>query len=61
MSLLIDLVPDHVAGGLGTSAQGGVAVFGNVLVGFLGGGRAGTLDGLGDVVGGVPFADISES
>lgn len=54
MGLLINLVTDHVSGGLGAGAQGGVAIFGHVLVSFLGGGRAGSLDRLGDVVGGVP-------
>lgn len=54
MGLLIDLVADHIASGLNASAQLGVVVFSNVLVGFLGGGRTGTLDGFGDVVGGVP-------
>jgi hypothetical protein len=54
VGLLIKLVTDHVAGGLNTSAELGVAVFSNLLVGFLGGGRTGTLDGFGDVVGGVP-------
>jgi hypothetical protein len=54
VGLLINLVTDHVAGGLGTGAEGSMAVFGDVLVGLLRGRRAGTLDGFGDVVGGVP-------
>ena len=37
-----------------------MAVFGDVLIGFLGGCRASTLDGLGDVVGGVPVAEICQ-
>lgn len=53
VSFLVNLVTDHIAGSLDTSAELGVAVFGNTLVGFLGGGRGGTLDGFGDVVGGV--------
>jgi len=53
VGLLIDLVTDHVGSGLSTGAEGGVVVFGNVLVSFFGGRRAGTLDGFGDVVGGV--------
>jgi hypothetical protein len=41
VSFLVNLVTDHVTGSLNTSAELGVAVFGNVLVGFLGGGRGG--------------------
>ena len=61
VGLLVDLVADHVGGGLGAGAEGGVAVFGDVLVGFFGRGRAGALDGLRDVVCGVPGGDGSVS
>jgi hypothetical protein len=62
VGFLIDLITDHVSGGLDAGAWGGVVVLGHVLVGFLGGCRAGSLDGLGDVVGGVPLCclDVSE-
>lgn len=53
VSFLVNLVTDHIAGSVETSAELGVVVFGNALVGFLGGGRGGPLDGFGDVVGGV--------
>jgi hypothetical protein len=53
VSFLVNLVTDHIAGSLETSAELGVVVFGNALVGFLGGGRGGALDGFGDVVGSV--------
>jgi hypothetical protein len=40
--LLVELVTDGILGGRGTSANTGVAVLGNVLVGLLGSGRDGT-------------------
>jgi len=51
--LLIELVTDGITGSLGTGAEAGVAVFGDVLVGLLGGSGARALDGLADVVDGV--------
>lgn len=54
MALLIDLVPEGVLGRSGTGTKGSVGVFGNVLVCLVGGVGGGTLDGLRDVVCGVP-------
>ena len=54
VGLLVDLVADGVAGGLGACSEAGVAVLGDGLVGLLGSGGAGALDGLADVVCGVP-------
>ena len=54
MLLLIKLVGDGIAGGLETGVDGSVAVLGHLLVGLLGSGGAGALDGLADVVGGLP-------
>jgi hypothetical protein len=51
---LILLVDQRILGGGGTAAEAGVGVLGNALVGLLGGGGTGALDGLRDVVGGVP-------
>lgn len=56
--LLIKLVADGIAGSLGTGAEGGIAVLGDLLVGLLAGGGTGTLDGLRDVVGGVPIERV---
>jgi len=50
---LIHLVSDGVLGGGGAAADAGIVVFGDGLVGFLGCLGAGSLDGLGNVVGGV--------
>jgi len=57
VGLLIDLVRDSITGSLNSCAEGGVAVFGDCLVGFLGSSCGGALDGLGDVVGGVPRSE----
>jgi hypothetical protein len=53
MRLLVLLVDNSVLGGGGARGEAGVAVLGDVLVGLLGGGSTATLDGLGNVVGGV--------
>jgi hypothetical protein len=50
---LVQFVSDGVLGGGGTAADAGVVVLGDRLVGLLGCLGAGTLDGLGNVVGGV--------
>jgi hypothetical protein len=52
--LLIQLVTNRVLGSSGTGREGGVRVFGDLLVGGGGGLGGGTLDGLRDVVCGVP-------
>lgn len=44
--LLVELVGDSITAGLETGGEVGVAVLGNFLVGLLGGGGGGTLDGL---------------
>lgn len=54
VSLLVDLVADGITGSLSSGGERSVAVLGDVLVGFLGGSGTGTLDGLRDVVGGLP-------
>ena len=54
VGLLVDLVADHVAGGLGARAERGVAVLGDVLVGLLARSRGAALHRLGDVVRCVP-------
>lgn len=51
--LLVNLVADGILGGRRTSGNVGVVVLGDRLVGLLGGGAGGTLDGVRDVVGGV--------
>ena len=54
--LLVDLVASGVKGARGTVGDGVVAgdvALGLLLVGLLGGGGGGTLDGLGNVVGSV--------
>lgn len=53
VSRLVGLVLDSIDTGAGTGGKAGVAVLGDLLVGLLGGGSSGTLDGLADVVGGV--------
>lgn len=59
VSLLIDLVTNGVEAGLGTSVKRGVAVLGDLLVGFLGSGGGRTRERLLDVVGGVPGKRVS--
>jgi hypothetical protein len=54
MALLIELVPDGVLGRSGTGTEGSVGVFGDLLVCLVGGLGGSTLDGLRDVVCGVP-------
>jgi hypothetical protein len=54
VGLLVDLVSDGITSSLKSGADGGIAVLGDVLVGFLGGSGTGALNGLSDVVGGVP-------
>ena len=51
--VLVELVTNGVLCSGGAGGEGCVAVLGNLLVGLLRCLRAGTLDGLGDVVGGV--------
>jgi hypothetical protein len=53
VGLLVLLVNNGVLGSRGTSAQLGIVILGDVLVGLLGGLSTGALDGLGDVVCGV--------
>lgn len=50
---LILLVDDSVLGGSGTGGDACVTVLGNLLVGLLGSLSTGTLDGFGNVAGGV--------
>lgn len=50
---LVHLVSNGVLGGGCAGAQASITVLGDLLVGLLGGGGSGTLDGLGDVVGSV--------
>lgn len=50
---LVLLVKKSILGGAGAGANVGVAVLGNVLVGFLGSLGTGALDGLSNVIGGV--------
>jgi hypothetical protein len=54
VALLVELVGDGVLGSSGTGREGGVRVFGDLLVGGGGSLGGGTLDGLRDVVCGVP-------
>ena len=54
MALLIELVPDGVLGRSGTGTERSVGVFGNLLVCLVGGLGGSALDGLRDVVCGVP-------
>jgi len=53
VGLLVELVSNGITGSLGTGAEGGVGVLGDVLVGLLGSSASSALDGLGDVVDGV--------
>lgn len=53
VAVLVDLVTDSIDGSVGTSAQLGIGVLGNLLVGLLGSSRAEALDGLSNVVDGV--------
>ena len=50
---LVLLVDDGILGGAGASAQAGVAVLGDVLVGLLGSLSSSALNGLSDVVNGL--------
>lgn len=52
--LLVDLVGDGITSGLCSGTDAGIAVLGNILVSLLGCGGACTLDGLRDVVCGLP-------
>ena len=54
MALLIELVPNGVLGRTGTGTERSIGVFGDLLVCLVGGLGGSTLDGLGDVVCGVP-------
>ena len=58
MGLLVELVRDTILGCRGTGAEGGVRVFGDLLVGSGGSLGGSTLDGLRDVVGGVPRISV---
>lgn len=51
---LVHLVSNSILGRGGTAAEGCVVVLGDLLVGLLAGSGRGALDGLRDVVGGVP-------
>lgn len=46
VSRLVKLVLNSIDTGVGTGVEAGIAVLGNLLVGLLGGGGGGTLDGL---------------
>ena len=54
MALLIELVPNGVLGRTGTGTERSIGVFGDLLVCLVGGLGGSTLDGLRDVVCGVP-------
>ena len=54
VGLLVDLVADSITGSLGAGSERRIAILGYALVGLLGSGGAGALDGLADVVCGVP-------
>jgi hypothetical protein len=54
VGLLINLIGEGVLCGSGAGAQGSIAVLGDLLVGLLAGSGTSSLDGLGDVVNGVP-------
>ena len=53
VAVLLGLVLQGIDASLSTSADGGVVVLGNLLVGLLGRTSGGALDGLGDVVAGL--------
>lgn len=53
MDVLVLLVTESVNGSVSASADAGIGVLGDLLVGGLGGLGTSTLDGLRDVVGGV--------
>lgn len=53
MANLVLLVAESIDGSVGTSAQLGIGVLGDLLVGLLGGSGTSALDGLRDVVDGV--------
>lgn len=53
VDLLVLLVTDGVDGSAGAGADFGVGVLGDLLVGLLGSGGTGALNGLSDVVGGL--------
>jgi hypothetical protein len=62
--LLVELVAGGVKGARGTVGEGvlaGDVALGLLLVGLLGGSGGGTLDGLGDVVGGVLDSTVSKA
>ena len=54
VGLLVELVADGITSSLGAGADACVVILGDVLVGLLGSSGGGSLNGLGDVVGGVP-------
>lgn len=56
--LFVELVTDGITGSLESGACVCVAILCDLLVGFLGGGGTGTLDGFANVVGGVPGEDV---
>jgi hypothetical protein len=58
VNVLVLLVTEGVNGSVGASADAGIIVLGDLLVGSLGGLGTRTLDGLRDVVGGVLVADM---
>jgi len=53
VDMLVLLVTDGIDGGAGTGVEAGIGVLGDLLVGLLGSGGTGTLNGLRDVVGGL--------
>ena len=55
MLVLAELVTDGILGGRGTGIKRSLTILGNLLVSLLGGLRGCTLNGVGDVVGGVPI------
>jgi hypothetical protein len=58
VDVLVLLVTEGVNGSVGTGADAGIRVLGDLLVGGLGGLGTSTLDSLRDVVGGVLFAGM---
>ena len=55
MLVLVELVTNGILGSRGTCSEGSLVVLGDLLVGLLGCLGGCTLDGVGDVVGGVPI------